>query len=369
MKTGISIYPGLHAPLEENLALLERGARHGITRIFTSLQIPESDASVFRSELLTLLKKAKELHLDVIADISQAASSLLGTKKTDPAELLQMGIGTLRLDDGFTAEDAAALLRETPELHIQLNASTVTQDYLDALLKAGADIARIDALHNYYPHENTGLDTDFFLAQNELLHRYGISVGAFVATIDPPDEPSHEERRRAPLFCGLPTLEDDRELPTSLAIRHLFALGVDCIFIGDGRPNDNELKSLADVQSNDLLTLHASVLTTDEAVVTFLHQTFTARRDKARDAVRATESRGYIKDLGISVRPNAPRPRTIGAVTLDNDIYTRYTGELQIIRRTLPADSRVNVIAQIDPEEIFLIEYIRPGMKFRLRLD
>jgi hypothetical protein len=120
---------------------------------------------------------------------------------------------------------------------------------------------------------------------------------------------------------------------------------------------------------NDTLTLHASVLTTDEKLKAFLQEPFTTRRDKARDVLRAVESRGRIKEEGISIRPSAPAPRPIGAVTIDNDNYPRYTGELEIVKRTLPADSRINVIAQIDPEEIFLIDYIKPGQKFRLRLD
>ena len=369
MKTGISVYCGLNTSQEKNLSLLERAAARGITRLFTSLQIPETDAVVFRSELKTLLAKAKELQFDVIADISQAASSLLDSKESNPSELMKLGITTLRLDDGFSPEDAADLLLDTPGLRIQLNASTVTQEYLEKMKAAGADMARVDALHNFYPRENTGLDVDFFLEQNSLLQRFGISAGAFAATVDPPDEPSAEERRRPPLFCGLPTLEDDRKLPTGLAIRHLAALGADSVFIGDGEPNDSELDALADVHADEILTLHASVLTTDEEIKTFLQQNFTARQDKARDVVRALESRGIIKKSGRAIRPMAPAPRPIGAVTLDNDTYPRYTGELEIVRRTLPADKRVNVIAQIDPEEIFLIETIRPGQKFRLRLD
>ena len=135
MKTGISVYCGLNTPQEKNLSLLERAAARGITRLFTSLQIPETDAVVFRSELKTLLAKAKELQFDVIADISQAASSLLDSKESNPSELMKLGITTLRLDDGFSPEDAADLLLDTPGLRIQLNASTVTQEYLEKMNK------------------------------------------------------------------------------------------------------------------------------------------------------------------------------------------------------------------------------------------
>ena len=46
MKTGISLYPGLGRSCADELALLEEAAAMGITRVFTSLHIPESDTDV-----------------------------------------------------------------------------------------------------------------------------------------------------------------------------------------------------------------------------------------------------------------------------------------------------------------------------------
>ena len=60
-------------------------------------------------------------------------------------------------------------------------------------------------------------------------------------------------------------------------------------------------------------------------------------------------------------------PRRAGAVTIDNQDYLRYMGEMQVVRSPLPADSRVNVVAHIIPEEVFLLDYIRPGDAFRLK--
>ena len=56
MKTGISLYPGLHGAAEEHMKLLEKAADAGISRVFTSLHSPEADTAALRRELRALLQ-------------------------------------------------------------------------------------------------------------------------------------------------------------------------------------------------------------------------------------------------------------------------------------------------------------------------
>ena len=58
--------------------------------------------------------------------------------------------------------------------------------------------------------------------------------------------------------------------------------------------------------------------------------------------------------------------RSMGAITIDNENYGRYTGEIQIIRSYLKADDRVNVIGHIPESAWLLMERIRGGQKFTL---
>ena len=67
MEKGISIYPGLDNTQEENLELVRSAARLGITRIFTSLQIPETDRDSFTSQLQELLQLADKLGIPLPA--------------------------------------------------------------------------------------------------------------------------------------------------------------------------------------------------------------------------------------------------------------------------------------------------------------
>lgn len=57
----------------------------------------------------------------------------------------------------------------------------------------------------------------------------------------------------------------------------------------------------------------------------------------------------------------------MGYVTIDNFNYLRYSGELQICKKDLPEDTRVNVIGKIKDEELILIYFISDEIKFKFK--
>ncbi len=360
MAFGVSVYPGLDNTPEENDALIRRAASLGFTRLFTSLHIPEHDRAAFADELRALLDAAREARLDLIADVTPESADILGLATCAPEAFSAFGIRTLRLDDGFSAAEIAAFTKSETGAGIQLNASTISEGFLTELSENGADFSRLEALHNFYPRENTGLSVRAFAEKTALLHRFGVRVGAFAATRD--------GKKRGPLFGGLPTLELHRDFSVDLAARHLIALGADDVFLSDSLPTDDELAALASAAPN-LVTLRAVPAVTSDALRRFLSAPFTARPDEARDAVRAVESRARAKKLNLPLSPENAAGRPFGAVTLDNVGYPRYAGELQIVKRPLPADPRVSVIAHIREEERFLLPCICPGSRFRILLD
>ncbi|MBO6236253.1 MAG: DUF871 domain-containing protein [Schwartzia sp.] len=360
MAFGISVYPGLDNTIEENVSLIQHAAGLGITRMFTSLHIPEHNKTSFAESLNAILDAARDARLDLIADVTPESAEVLGLSSCTPETFYAYGIHTLRLDDGFDVSEIAAFTRNETGVRIQLNASTVSEKFLADLSQNGANFSGIEALHNFYPRTGTGLSVRAIKEKTALLHRYGIRTGAFVAT--------RAGRKRSPLCDGLPTLELHRNFTVDLAARHLAALGLDDIFLSDSLPTNEELSALAGITQN-LVTLRAIPTIKNDAIQRFLAQPFTARPDEARDAVRAVESRARAKELSIPLIPENMCARPFGAVTLDNKKYLRYAGELQIIKRPHPADSRTNVIAQIKAEELFLIPCICPDSKFKILLD
>lgn len=358
MQTGISLYPGLVSYDRPFAAIIAQAASYGISRIFTSLHIPETDTDALRRDLRALLRAANHYHLDVIADVSPASCQLLGVSQLEPTALLAAGITTARLDFGFDVAQTALWSKVMP---IQLNASTLQSSYLDALRDAGADFAHIDGLHNFYPRPNTGMSEDFLAAQNTLLHSVGIRVGAFVPS---------QYGRRGPLYEGLPTLEAHRADTVLHSGRHLALLGVDSVFIGDAQPDTRELQDLQTLTEDrrDVVVLRIQLSDTDWRVQDLLGQTFTSRLDEARDIIRAQESRAFAK--GWTIEPDAAycRPREPGDITLDTTDFLRYQGELQIIKRPLPQEKRTNIVARIIPEDMMFLPYVTAGRKFRFEL-
>ena len=143
MEKGISIYPGLDNTQEENLELVRSAARLGITRIFTSLQIPETDRDSFTSQLQELLQLADKLGMDVISDVSPASLALLGIDEFSLPRLYQKGLRTLRLDDGFTTAQIAKLSQNGMGISLQLNASVLNEGTLEKLQQQGYCLDRL----------------------------------------------------------------------------------------------------------------------------------------------------------------------------------------------------------------------------------
>ena len=346
MQNGISIYAGLDYDREENLALIETAANMGFKRMFTSVQIPEAaDADTFLDDLTDILTTAVTNGLEIILDVNAENFSQYDID----------GI-TLRLDDGFTVEQVADISRERK---IQLNASTVTEDFLNKLVEHKANFDNIAALHNFYPHPWTGLETYYFDNQNRILHDFGVKVGAFV--------PSKDGKRRLPLREGLPTLEDCRNFSTDLAARFLVALEVDFVIIGDGQPTEEELQAVATLKDDEII-FRAQLISNDLTTAEILSRPFTRRADVAKSVIRAVEGRQYLREIGGKIpSENLPIERSFGDVTIDNENFGRYAGEVQIVQDVLPADGRVNLAAHIPDEEIFLTGYLKPSRKFSFK--
>ena len=355
LNNGIAIYPGLDNTVEENLALIDTAAAAGITRVFTSMHIPESDHRALKNDIGTLLSAARAHHMEVISDVSPQTLDVLGLKTFTPSKFRMLGITTVRMDYGFSPAEIARISHNNQNIRVQLNASTLTSKLLRELADAKADFSRIDAMHNFYPRVGTGLSESLLARRNAPLHQLGIRVGAFVTTQD--------GRRRSPYGEGLPTLEAHRKMMPSHAARHLVALGIDSVILADSLPTDAEIEALGALQDN-CVTLETELLTDDPAVRKLLSHTFTSRVDAARDAVRAQESRIFIAQSHTTIAPAQAVERARGTITVDNKTAGRYMGELDIMKRSLPADPRVNVCARIVPEDLPLLGCITPGRKF-----
>ena len=317
----------------------------GFTGVFTSLHIPEDDATKYLPRLKQLGSACQQLGLRLIADVSATGMKRLGIDIENVTAITELGVTGLRIDDGI---EMAVVARLSLKLPIALNASTITAANITALKTNQANFDHLEAWHNYYPRPETGLDETWLTAKNRWLKAQGFKTMAFVAG---------DGRRRGPLAVGLPTLETDRDqLPLAATIRLMKQDQVDDVYVGDPGLTEHSCEQFKQYFTQQVLLLGVK---TDSTWVT--DQVWHQRADVARDVVRLVEGRQQFKQ----VSPDGIRARSVGSITLDNDHYGRYVGELQLVKRPLLADSRVNVIGKVASADLALLPLIDGGQAIK----
>lgn len=315
--------------------------------VFISLHIGEEFGPAYPDRVRAMCSWLREHGWRILADVSDQTAVQFGC--SDILRLArELGLWGLRLDDGFTLEEACSLAAQMP---IAVNASTTTPAQAAALAAAGPEVI---AIHNFYPRPETGLDPDFLRESTQMLQSAGLKVYAFIPG---------DEQLRGPLHEGLPTLEAHRNAAplaafADLAIRY----GLDGIFAGDPGVSRYELAQIASFCADGVLPVPAHLEPGQEGLY---DQVFTCRPDSPCWLVRYQESRQYARQGG-PVEPARCTARTRGTITMDNRLYGRYSGEIQLIRQDLPADERVNVIGQVDPRYLLLADCIRRGSRFKM---
>ncbi|WP_294097209.1 MupG family TIM beta-alpha barrel fold protein [uncultured Cetobacterium sp.] len=353
---GFSVYFGLDNTKEENIELLKSAYKLGFTRIFSSLHIPEANYEVLKTEVKDFFKLAKEYNMDIISDISPNTFKFLELENMDLKGLKELGVKTIRIDFGYTVEEISTMSKNDFDIGIQLNASTVTKEFLEELDKLNPDYKNIDALHNFYLRVNTGISEECMIQKNNLLKDRKIKISAFVQS---------NNRKRSPMKDGLPTLEDHRGIEVKVAANHLFAMGNDGVFIGDSLPSMKELEELSSL-NKDAVELRIKLKTGEQTCIELLKNIYSSRTDSARDAIRANESRLLLNEKKI--KADNTSDKKYGDITIDNSGYFRYMGELQIVLSNLKEDERTNVVASILQEDLYLLKYIKDGKRFYFKI-
>ncbi|REC33336.1 hypothetical protein CF160_13245 [Enterococcus pseudoavium] len=331
----------------ETKQYIEKMARVGFSGIFTSLHIPEDDATQYRKRLTELGLLAKKFDLGLMVDISGEALKRAGFSFERVDQLQEIGVTGLRMDYQISNQQIAEL---SQKMSIALNASTITEVDLLELKMAHADFSRLEAWHNYYPRPETALDKNWYRQKNQWLKASGFTIQGFVPG---------DEKLRGPLYQGLPTLEEHRGMhPLAAAIDLL--MDTDKVYIGDSGLSAVVMKQFFTYMKKETLLLHVESF--DQQIANVLGE-HVNRQDEARDVVRSAEAR--FKQLPTIV-PLPARERLVGAVTIDNAKYLRYMGEIQVVKRQLPADEKVNVVGRVIAQDRPLIQQINAGQKYIL---
>ena len=333
-KFGITISLTEKSP-DELTSYLEKMKDLNVGSVFASLQIPGDSKDALRHTLTSIGPVIKNLSLDFIVDVSPRTF-----KNFSLEDLKGFGITGLRIDNGMTEKEIADLSKE---FQIILNASTLDDAFMDGLKENGFS-QPFEAWHNYYPRKNTGLSEAFFAARNEWLKKRNVRTAAFF---------SGDKEMRGTVFEGLPTLEKHRGLSPFLAFLDLKEhYQTDTIILGDFDLQDATCFQFFSFLRDGAIPIR--VENVRESAI--LNTTFHNRFDIAQDVIRADEFRRANKK---QYSPCCCAERPVGTVTIDNNLYGRYMGELQITLCPLPADERVNVAANVVAEDLPLLKYLQ----------
>lgn len=356
MAYGISVYTTEDFSVDKNKEYIKTAKEKGYSLIFTSMNILETDYEKKLAEIKELFLYIRDNNMKLSVDISPKVMKLLNASHKDLSSFNNLGISCLRLDYGFNADEIALMSNNDYGIDIELNASTISSSKIEELINAGANIKRLRTCHNFYPKPYTGLSYNFFKEKTLMIKGYGLRVGAFIPS---------KSGKRGPIYEGLPTLEKHRYVEPYLAARELlYSKIIDDVYFGDAYASLEELERVSSIDKDviDLEIELESNLSDYEKTIIF-SGSHTNRPDASEYIIRSEESRNY-GTIGRKIDASRNIERRKYCVTIDNNSFGRYAGELMICLADLPKDNRVNVIGYINEDSI-LLKYINPSSKFR----
>ena len=338
---GISIYEGFKEySLEQNLAYLTLAKEIGIDHVFSSAHINE--ATLDDSSLQKIIDECNKLDFKLSLDASKDKMDLIDKINN---------LYCLRLDYGFSDEDIIKMSNEKP-YYLELNASTIKKDKLQKLINDGLNVNKVRLSFNFYPKLYTGHDIYFVKERTKELQDMGFYVSCFIPSLT---------SFRPPLYEGLPTVEMHRKQDLNLSIEELKACGINGIYFGDAYASKEELEILK-FHACDELIIDVVKYQNMPNLDFILNNNYVIRPDYNNYLLRFSSSR-----LETLIEPNNNVKRNLYDLTIDNKLFKRYNGELNICLQDLPADKRCNVIGKAILSDI-IVEKLKQGKRFKLHI-
>ncbi|MBB5255115.1 MupG family TIM beta-alpha barrel fold protein [Sulfurisphaera ohwakuensis] len=278
---------------------------------------------------------AEKYDMYFFVDINPEIMRGFGASPSNLKVFKELKIKGLRADYGFTIDDLIKMANNNLDLVIELNASIFPLDKLDYLISKVSNIERLKASHDFYPIKYTALSLENTIRKSKEFKERGIPVAAFI-----PSPRQVESRTTVEMLRG-------KEIWKSASI--LFNTGaIDRLILGEPFPTDEELAEL--VEAKEYMKIRVLVYPgiTDEEKKIF-EEVYYDVRIKEYSIALARFVKNEIKSRNITRRFR-------GAVTVMNnrpDII-----EVWIFKREVEADKRFNVIGEILPEDMELLDYL-----------
>lgn len=378
---GVSLYPEQESAVQID-AYLKMAKDYGFTKVFTSLFSVEGTREEIISYFRTLTEAAHKQGMEVYGDCNARFFMEMGATPEDLSVFKEIGLDVLRLDLMFNDERDVAIVNNDQGLGVQLNASLVPS--VKRILELGGDRSRIIGSYNFYPLRNTGADPKDVYEANQFFKAEGMKTQIFISSNV---EGSHGPW---PVSDGLPTIEEDRDLPVDLQLRHVLALGCDEVIFGNAFVSEEEFRQIdrmmkqiyvygedrpfyfpgirdqipiGDIERIPLTIELADGVSDVERELLF---DFTKHNSSeyCHIIIRSRWGRFDFRPIPIEPRPCAKEWFEEGDVLIINGNVNRYKGEVHIVRRPVKNDGTQNYAGRIVKEELFLLDYLKHMVNF-----
>ena len=351
---------------------LELAYRYGFDEVFTSIHLPEYSLLQQLECLNIIAARAEKYHFYITVDIGgHYIPEVLGNEKY-LSMLKSADVDFIRLDYGFDKNQVGELYKKINNRGFVVNASIYRKDEVSEVinnLKSLDEKLEIRACHNFYVRNETGIDETTAIRQDSYFKEYDMPVCYCIPSYSNP---------RGPLFEGLCTLEKHRhktisEVLTDLVINY----DVQYVMMADEWLSEDEFREFEETYEelsrplNDEEEIHVKL---DETVSRqekniVLNKAHVFRYDSPYDFLRSQSSR-QMAELASVIRPGNTGKRAKGAITIDNERYRRYSGELQVVMTETESDDRVNVVGVVsNNRDLLKLRRFREGIRYRFIED
>ncbi len=361
-KLGISIYPD-REPANRWMEYLELASQYGFTRIFESLiQLAGKNRKEIIADYRPINLAAQKMGYEIIVDVAPNILKEVGVTPDNLTFFNELGVNGFRLDEGYSGMEESIMTCNPYGLLVEINAS-VYSHFADSILDFQPVRSNLIGCHNFYPQRYTGLSGVHFKKTTAKFKSLGLRLAAFVTS------QAENSFGPWPWMDGLPTLECHRDLPIECQVTHMLAIGdIDDILISNCFAPEGEFKAIREkfspVAILDVI-LDKRTSTTEHRIL--FDELHINRGDVSDKIIRSTWPRVKYADATIQLFNPAATIRR-GDVVVNSEQYDKYAGEMHIAISDFPNTGKTNVVGRIRPEELIVIDEIKPWQKFKLRL-
>lgn len=357
----VAVYPdALNFDLERIQSYILMAKRYGCTEIFSSAHLPELSFDKQLHCLNKLAQIVKHEQMELTVDFGGKSLYDILDNQQYKDMVSSMNIDFIRLDYGYETELMKRIVHELGIHGFVWNASIMSEQEVVEHNECCKEFehVKIRACHNFYPRPETGLSEEFLKKQYTYFQAYQIPVTTCLAYLP---------CARGPLKEGLPTLEKHRTMPMNQAVIDLLQMqATNSILIGDEFISEEEFKILHQIiqRTPMQIRVHFSEDISDQEEKIILGQLHHIRYD-SNDLVLRSQSSRQMAEFADCIKPNHTVIRNAYSLTIDNEKYQRYSGELQIVLQPLLKDERVNVVGYIDEQDTWKLDAYKEGFDFQ----